>query len=653
MTSVHIMKRVAGVCISTFIFMSSLDAKTVKASDFGFDAVDSTAFVNAAISSDADEVIIDKMPGSWICGPLSFKGLAAKTIRFEKGVEVRAKPGEFRSTRSNDACLFSFWDCDGITLSGYGAAIRMEREAYTKPPYAHSEHRHCLNLRGVRNFRVEGLLLTESGGDGLFIGGNWKGGNFLNSENVTLVDVVCDRNFRQGLSIICVSNFVAQGCVFSNTRGTPPESGVDIEPNQAHEFLSGIVFRDCRFESNAGRGLEFYIGNLNSKTPPVTALLERCAMVGNVNGFEYQQSRARYNDLPKGGKVILRNCTIDRSRDSGILLIDKPMDSARLVFDGVRLTDSCVGKTNAPDISVLVRLADTPPTDGIAFRNVSIVRNVERPWITPGKIDYTGCGVRDFSGGITLATAGCTNAISLDADFSAAIAPQPVDGPTKPRVMDFDRRMAKVVDPLPGEMRPLNGIVASGKHRIVFHVERVRDVHFLVQHVKLHAKRPVTLERMLVTEYSGTKCSYLKMPKTMEPVGLTFRPKRTGFYAIDVDAGRQGLRFKASDVPIASEIVAQAVRFGLGFPLYFRAQRDFSLFVSANPYERAANSLFDPSGKAVWDLPTIADCRRFQGLGEDGLWKLDLKRPKGMHRTAGVDLTGVKAFLFFSNERYW
>ena len=99
MTGVHIMKRVAGVCISIFLFLSSLDAKTVKVSDFGFDAVDSTAFVNAAISSDADEVIIDRMPGPWICGPLSFKGLAAKTIRFEPTAVISQQDMEDVLTR--------------------------------------------------------------------------------------------------------------------------------------------------------------------------------------------------------------------------------------------------------------------------------------------------------------------------------------------------------------------------------------------------------------------------------------------------------------------------------------------------------------------------------------------------------------------------
>ncbi len=649
------MKRLAGICacVAAVSLGPSLGAKTVKVSDFGFDAADSTAFLRAAIESDADEVVVDRASGPWVCGPLSFRGLAARTIRFERGVEVRAKPGEFRSTRSNDACLLSFWDCDGITLSGYGAAIRMERDAYAKPPYAHSEHRHCLNLRGVRDFRVEGLTLAESGGDGVFVGGSWKDGRFRNSENVTLVDVVCDRNYRQGLSIICVSNFVARGCVFSNTRGTPPESGVDVEPNYPHEPLSGIVFRDCRFENNAGRGLEFYVGSLNSKTPPVTALLERCTMTGNVNGFEYQQSRAKHDDLPKGGEVVLRDCTIEGSRGSGILLIDKPGDSARIVLDGVRLVDCCAANTNAPDVSTSIRLADTPPTDGVEFRRVSISRPVARPWITPGRTDYTGRGARDFSGALTLVTAGRSERIALDAGFRAAIAPQPADGPTRPRAGAFDRRGARVVDPAPGEMRSTGGVVASGRHRIVFYAEKAREVRIRVQHVRLHRKRPLTLRRMLVTGYGGDKCTYLAMPDSEEPAELTFRPKRAGFYAIDVDAGRQGLRFLAANVPIASEIVTQAVRFGLGSSLHFRARGDFSLFVSADSYERAACSLFRPDGREAWSLPLLTDSRRFQGDGGDGLWRLDLRRPRGMHRTVGVDLTGVNAFMFFSDERHW
>ena len=644
----------AVVLAALFVAVGAADAKTVKVSSFGYDPTDSTAFIRAAIESDADEIVFDKVDGPWYADVLQFRNVSNKTIRLEKGVELRAKRGAFQDPKSG-TCLMSFWQCSDITLSGYGAAFRMERDVYDKPPYAHSEHRHCLNLRGVRNFRVEGLTLAESGGDGIFIGGSWKDKRFVNSENVFLTDVVCDRNYRQGLSIIAVSNFVAKGCVFSNTKGTPPQSGVDIEPNQPFEFLSRIGFKDCRFENNAGRGLEFYLGNLNSSTPPVMALLEGCTMTGNVNGFEYQQNRGKYSDLPRGGLVMLRDCTIERSTHAGILLIDKPAESAKLVFENVKLVDCCVTSTNSPDVAAYTRLADTPPTDGVAFRNLSVSRPRERPWITPGRIDYTSTGVKRIDGTVRVMTAGAAKDVALDADWRAAFAPQPKDGPTKPRVASFDRRKVRVVDPAPGEMRPLEDVVLAGTHRMVFFVESVRVVTFKAKHVKLSAKRPVTMKRMLVREYSGSKCCYLQTPDSGGEFELAFTPKRPGYYTLDLEAGKQGFAFTAANVPLGTEIRDRSVRFGLTKTgaLRFAAAANFSLFAAADSYEKAKVRLLDPSGATVWDHPLLVDRQRYQGRGADGLWTLELRRPKGIHRTVDVDLTGVSAVLFLSGERHW
>ena len=629
-------------------------AKTVKVSSFGYDPADSTAFIRAAIESDADEIVFDRVDGQWYADTLSFRNISNKTIRLEKGVELRAKHGAFRDPKSG-TCLMSFWQCSDITLSGYGAAFRMERDIYDKPPYVHSEHRHCLNLRGVRNFRVEGLTFAESGGDGIFIGGSWKDKRFINSENVYLTDVVCDRNYRQGLSIIAVSNFVAKGCVFSNTKGTPPQSGVDIEPNQSCEFLSRIGFKDCRFENNAGRGLEFYIGNLNSSTPPVTALLEGCTMIGNINGFEYQQNRGRYPDLPRGGLVVLRDCTIERSTHAGILLIDKPAESAKLVFENVRLVDCCVTSTNSPDVAAYTRLADTPPTDGVTFRDLSITRPRERPWITPGRIDYTSTGAKAIGGTVRVTTAGAAKDVVFDADWRATFAPQPKDGPTRPRVTSFDRRTARVVDPAPGEMRPLEDVVLAGTHRVVFFVESVREVKFRAKHVKLSAKRPISMKRMLVREYTGSKCGYLQTPDSDGEFELAFKPKRPGYYTLDLEAGKQGFTFTAANVPLGTELRDRSAKFGMTKTgsLRFAAAADFSLFAAADSYEKASVRLLDPSGAAVWEHPLLVDRQRYQGRGADGLWSLELRRPKGIHRTVDVDLTGVSAVLFLSGERYW
>lgn len=629
-------------------------AETVKVSDFGFDPEDSTEFIRRAIKSNAREIVFDRVDGHWYADKLSFACLSNKVIRFENGVELLAKRGAFRDTKSG-TCLMSFWKCENITLNGYGAAFRMERDAYDKPPYAHSEHRHCLNLRGVKNFRVEGLTFAESGGDGIFIGGSWRDGRFVNSENVFLTDVVCDRNYRQGLTIISVSNFVAKGCVFSNTKGTPPGSGVDIEPNQPYEFISRIRFDDCRFENNAGRGLSFYLGKLNSSTPPVTALIEDCTMLGNVRGFKYQQSRGRYADLPRGGEVTLRNCMIERCAHEGVLVIDKPDCSAKLVFQDVSLVDCCMASSNAPDVSVSTCLVDTPPTDGLVFENVKIARPTDRPWITRGKTDYTATGVKAFGGTVELTTAGKTERIELDDDWRAACAPLPADGPTRPRAGAFDRH-ALVTDPVPGEMRPLENVVLAGSHRVVFYVESARSVKFRGKHVRLSGKRPISLKRILVREYTGRKVCHLAVPDTSEETEFVFTAKRAGYYALEVGAGKQGFSFVAADVPIATEIYEKPIRFGLtraGSSLLFLAAKPFSLLAGADGYEKASVRLFNPSGEAVWEHPLLADWQRYQGEGAEGLWTLELRRPKGMCRTVGIDLTGVSGFLFLSRDRYW
>ena len=375
-------------------------AKAVRVADFGYSADDASACVRRAMASDADELVFDAAHSPWIVEPLRFVDVSNKSIRFERGVEVRAKPGAFLA---RNACLMAFIGGSDVSLVGPGAVFRMERDVYTNAPYAKSEHRHCLTLRGVRNFRVEGLSFVESGGDGILLGGRFVGKRFQTAENVRLDHVVCDRNFRQGLSVISASNLVATCCVFSNTRGTPPQSGVDLEPNQPYEMLSEIVFRDCRFENNAGCGLEFYVGHLNSGSMPVTTLLEGCSLVGNVYGFEYQQNRKTFDDLPAGGAVTLRRCRISGARSSGILVVDKPGTSAKLTFDDVVVSDCC-RLAKSSDVTVYNRLPDTAPADGFLFRNFAVERGKGRPWLSSACTNATGRVAVDVVGSVTVKT---------------------------------------------------------------------------------------------------------------------------------------------------------------------------------------------------------------------------------------------------------
>jgi hypothetical protein len=176
-------------------------------------------------------------------------------LLFAPGAQVIAKQGSFHGISD---CLVSVYVSTNLTISGYGATWRMWREEYNNSAlYAHSEGRHGLNLMGCRNCIVEGLLIEESGGDGISV---WKGHEYVPGDagadyctpamaranpacacvNLLVRDVVCDRNYRQGMSVMLAENLLVVNSVFSNTAGTPPAAGLvrDPRPRPPSLFLS-------------------------------------------------------------------------------------------------------------------------------------------------------------------------------------------------------------------------------------------------------------------------------------------------------------------------------------------------------------------------------------------------------------------------------
>ena len=96
-----------------------------------------------------------------------------RTILFEPGVVVHAMAGAF-----HQGVLVEAVNATNLTLSGYGATWLMRKADYADPTkYNHSEDRHALTLRGCSHFRVLGLSIRSSGGDGIYMTGISARGN--------------------------------------------------------------------------------------------------------------------------------------------------------------------------------------------------------------------------------------------------------------------------------------------------------------------------------------------------------------------------------------------------------------------------------------------------------------------------------------------
>ncbi|MBD2768005.1 right-handed parallel beta-helix repeat-containing protein [Hymenobacter sp. BT664] len=272
-----------------------------------FNSTDVTTIVRNAINSSADTIVVKNTGSPWIVQPITIFNKSNKTIIFDYGVTLKAKSGAFADTY---ATLLKLNTCANFKIIGYGATFEM-----IKSEYLDGEFRHAIDLTDCNNISISGLLVKDSGGDGLILMG-WEGGQYF-CNNVRITDCVFDNNKRQGCSIISAKNVFIENCTFSNTKGTPPGSGIDIEPDSEDEFVENIQIRKCKFTNNFGPGLSFGFYKLTSASR-ISVSVDDCYFSYNCDPLAeiYQGAEISYTE-PKNenltGLITFNRCFVDGS----------------------------------------------------------------------------------------------------------------------------------------------------------------------------------------------------------------------------------------------------------------------------------------------------------------------------------------------------
>ncbi len=338
----------------------SVRAEPIRASTFGYDPADATECLQKAIDSGARQVLVDQTGSEWLVRPLRLSSDLELIIG--EGVTVRAKPGEYKSRYE------SMMVADGVknlVLRGEaGAVLKMNRKDYWDlERYPHSEWRNAVSLRGVTNVEIRDLTIEESGGDGIYICGNRRQPA---SKDLRFTNLTLRGNHRQGISVISAEDMLIKGCRLLDTRGTPPQAGIDFEPNGPWQRLTHCQVEDCTFAGNASAGLLIHIGALNSATAPVSIDIRNCRFENNSGGISVETSghkpsvagqitisdcrvanerwqTLKLNNLEETGlAVTFRNVVIDNrgnSRPAIALSTSKYVDFGNLHFDNVRVIE--------------------------------------------------------------------------------------------------------------------------------------------------------------------------------------------------------------------------------------------------------------------------------------------------------------------------
>ena len=367
---------------------------------WGFNEADSTAALQAAFDSKAKRITIPYMGKPWIVRPLALR--SNQEIDLAPGVVILAKRGEFQNLQDS---LFQAKDISNLTIRGYGATLRMWKHDYQNPPYKKGEWRMGVEIQGSKNVLIEGLRVENSGGDGFYVDG---GSNRLWSENVTIRDCVSDGNHRQGISVISAVNLTIENCTFSDTSGTAPEAGIDLEPDEAKQRLVNIVIRNCIFENNHGHEMLVYLNKFDGRTAPVSILFDHClARMTSTVGGSAGMAVGAVHDAGPHGTVEFRDCTVESAGKEGAKVYNKSADGVLVRFVRCHWNHAWSSphpEYNGPRVPVLIQLRDPRVTHrlgGVDFVDSYIYDTANRPALQVVE-DHSAFGVRDLHGSVTI-----------------------------------------------------------------------------------------------------------------------------------------------------------------------------------------------------------------------------------------------------------
>ncbi len=181
----------------------------------------------------------------------------ARSLRLRSRMHLQLGPGATLVAKSNAlerAYVVLIQDAYDVEVSG--GAIVGDRDRHLGPG---GEWGHGLTSRGSSGVTIRDIRISRCWGDGISIGADASrpGRPVPTSRDVVVARVVCVGNRRQGLTIGRSQDVRVYDSEFSDTGGTAPQAGIDIEPDSPSD-ASDIRIERCLVRNNRGPGIQVY-----------------------------------------------------------------------------------------------------------------------------------------------------------------------------------------------------------------------------------------------------------------------------------------------------------------------------------------------------------------------------------------------------------
>ena len=431
---------------------------------------DCTAELQAVLSSAASVVDVLPLPDGrpWVVRPL-YLLRNHTTVIFRPGVHVQAKRGSYHGITD---CLINIWNVHNVTVIANGARFSMWKDDYTNASiYQPAQWRHAFWISGnmdathapwhgnvpargpCSDITIEGGEVSATGGDA--------------------VEVECDRvvirgmhaydNYRQGISVLGAVDSLFEDCVFVNTSGHAPGSGLQIEPWHFENIVQNVTIRRCHAYNNHGNGFAVALGALNGSSLPTSVRIEDCTVRGakTVAGLAVTSP-----DPAVRGTVTVNNLAVAGTGCYGALIYNHAAGRNHTVsiqnstFTDVALPRTCKASNEPSPINIGYVSWQPPPPGrigGIEIKQSYVHDTLDRPFLleTTAGTEYKALphGIEDVSVNITRSgpfagSRGCSyslqsDAIAHDVRISCRIADNQSSRSERSPLLAYDRVISR------------------------------------------------------------------------------------------------------------------------------------------------------------------------------------------------------------------
>jgi parallel beta-helix repeat protein len=275
-------------------------------------------------------------PGIYRVDTLAASGGAGIVLRDD--MTLRMDPGTVLQAIPNAAANYTILTATRVSrVNILGGTLQGDRDAHRG---SQGEWGMGLEIHNASQIVVQEVQARDCWGDGFYVSGTSRG--------ITFCRVVADRNRRQGMSIVGGRDLLVRDSTFSNTGGTLPEYGIDVEP-EAGEAVSDLVISGCRFTGNAGGGVALGPATRNRTLASVTrSTLAGNLFTGNGAGGLNSPDTSTVDISACDGNTVSGNLFRDnlghglllRSQATGMLVTGNTI--IRSSLDGIHLSE-CAG----------------------------------------------------------------------------------------------------------------------------------------------------------------------------------------------------------------------------------------------------------------------------------------------------------------------